>query len=131
MDSSISYCDINFQGIDRKFLLRQLIGTGYSKIAENLLNNLENINVIFDDGTPTILEAVKANDKDMVSLMLSKGMNPDLEDNNSISPLLQSILNYNLEMEELLSRYGATFTEECNETFNEVNNSIYKILPEL
>lgn len=126
---TISYCNITSQGIDRKSLLNELIGTGYSTIAENILYNIEDINVIFDDGTPAILEAVRANDKDMVSLMLSKGMNPDLMDNNYISPLLQSILDYNLEMEELLSRYGATFDNECIETFNEVKNTIYKTLP--
>eukprot|EP01029_Cantina_marsupialis_P028359 TRINITY_DN776054_c0_g1_i1.p1 TRINITY_DN776054_c0_g1~~TRINITY_DN776054_c0_g1_i1.p1 ORF type:complete len:287 (+),score=87.19 TRINITY_DN776054_c0_g1_i1:32-862(+) len=82
---------------------------GRFKMVSFLLQNGAEINNTdcLEEGSPALLFAVEGNKIDVAALLLRKGADANIVNNEGLSPLMQAVMNENVEMMRLLISHGA------------------------
>lgn len=76
------------------------------EVAEFLIENVENLNYVSNQGSA--LAALCINyDKNLVQKLLDHKANPNVQDNNGVTPLIWAVKMGNAELVQMLLHYGA------------------------
>lgn len=117
LDLMLSYgADVNYKHkggslTPLEYVLRYGDGKYRYKIAEWLLKNKANPNVVGDDGLTPLHKAVSLKHTELVSVLLKHGASVNATDNNGDTPLYFAEQNRSTKIIALLKKHGATSNE--------------------
>lgn len=77
-----------------------------TEVAEFLIENVKDVNYLSNQGTALAGLCINY-DKNLVIKLLQKSANPNIKDNNGVTPLIWAVKMGNAELVKILLQYGA------------------------
>lgn len=86
---------------------KDVVKIGNLKKVSKIIENIDDINSTFNDGSTMLIVSSKYGHFDITKLLIEKGANVNAQDNRGVSALLPTVVDGHLEVAKLLIENGA------------------------